>query len=330
MSELDFKALMQSIVERKSKQSELSALNQLSLFRQAEWNAENYALNSTPQMQFALEALNKNDWFSNYISSARSPINVLDIGCGDGKLTNFLARKYPSIHITGIDKSLRMIELAQQRYPNINFVHMDAADSELPYRFNKKFDCILSFSTIHWIENQEQLFKNICSLTNSSPQICCMFYSRDDYLWNTIEITAKSEKWHGYFPNYTTPYYGETDELKQSFIDSHVSSSYDSVSQEYQSGGRTQLKNYLSGITPIYSSLQEALISENIDSNEIQRTINCFIDDVIQNLALKENSTFIEHENGSSTFNYTRVIFHGTLMPEIDPQNIKRMSISSL
>ncbi len=69
--------------------------------------------------------------------------NVLDIGCGDGRITAEIAAKIPEGRIWGIDNSIEMIKMAQRTFPfekysNLKFKHIDARDMD----FNNEFDRI--------------------------------------------------------------------------------------------------------------------------------------------------------------------------------------------
>ncbi len=71
---------------------------------------------------------------------------VLDIGCGPGTVSLNLARKYPDLHITGIDASAAMIRqceatAAQEGLRNTGFTEMNAAAIEFP---ESSFDLIVS------------------------------------------------------------------------------------------------------------------------------------------------------------------------------------------
>ncbi len=54
---------------------------------QYRWNAEEYARNSAGQFQWALELMGK--------LALAGDEQILDIGCGDGKVTAELARRVP-------------------------------------------------------------------------------------------------------------------------------------------------------------------------------------------------------------------------------------------
>ena len=65
------------------------------------WNPKDYHKNSSEQQKWGLELLNKIAFSGNE--------RVLDIGCGDGKLTMEIANRVRHGSVLGIDKSEDMI-----------------------------------------------------------------------------------------------------------------------------------------------------------------------------------------------------------------------------
>jgi trans-aconitate methyltransferase len=70
---------------------------------------------------------------------------ILDLGCGDGALTEELAAT--GAIVTGVDASAAMIEAARARGLRID--HHDA--TALPYE--NEFDAVFSNAALHWIRN---------------------------------------------------------------------------------------------------------------------------------------------------------------------------------
>jgi trans-aconitate 2-methyltransferase len=92
--------------------------------------------------------------------SFRGDESILDIGCGDGKITASVASLVPQGMVTGIDASANMIEVCRQSYtavPNLAFTVGDVTS----FSFEQDFNSILSFSTFHWVEDKERAFKRI-------------------------------------------------------------------------------------------------------------------------------------------------------------------------
>ena len=102
--------------------------------------------------------------------------NILDIGCGDGQLTQTIASKLSSSngHILGLDASPSFIKTAgaQNTHPEIcTYELQDCTDlSKAPSLNEKKesFDKIFSNAALHWIlrspSTREPLFNQLHSL----------------------------------------------------------------------------------------------------------------------------------------------------------------------
>ena len=89
------------------------------------WNAADYAANSAAQQIWAGELIAQ--------LQLRGDERILDVGCGDGKVTAELARAVPKGLVTGIDASPEMICFARKtfppgKHPNLKFQVMDARE----------------------------------------------------------------------------------------------------------------------------------------------------------------------------------------------------------
>src|SRR5674476_141745 len=112
------------------------------------WDAKDYARNSQNQYQWAKELIPK--------LKLKGNETLLDIGCGDGKITAELAKCLPNGRAVGIDSSAQMIKLTQNTfssrdYPNLSFQVMDARK----LIFQSEFDMIFSNAALHWIADQK-------------------------------------------------------------------------------------------------------------------------------------------------------------------------------
>jgi len=104
------------------------------------WNADSFAKHSSSQYKWTKQLIPKLKLSGNEA--------LLDIGCGDGKVTAVLAKSLPRGCVVGIDSSEDMVTLArqtfpQETYPNLAFQKMDAR----ALTFQEKFDRILKRST---------------------------------------------------------------------------------------------------------------------------------------------------------------------------------------
>lgn len=99
------------------------------------WDATDYRANSRAQLVLAQE----------FLARIAIPVNarVLDIGCGDGKVTALIR----AASVTGCDRSHAMVALAAREHPECAFVVADVR--ELP--FAAAFDVAVSFTALHWV-----------------------------------------------------------------------------------------------------------------------------------------------------------------------------------
>ncbi|KAB2952121.1 malonyl-ACP O-methyltransferase BioC [Heliorestis acidaminivorans] len=120
-------------------------------------NAINYDRYAKVQKAMAHELLKS-------LSSFRSleKLNILDIGCGTGYLTEQLLELYPQAQITALDIAPGMIEYAQQKLPNENIEFLCADIEEVA--LNKKFDLIISNATFQWFNQLEATLRKLDSL----------------------------------------------------------------------------------------------------------------------------------------------------------------------
>ena len=77
--------------------------------------------------------------------------SVLDLGCGNGALTNILKNK--GYCVKGLDASEELLSIAKAKYPTIDFMQGDAADFTLP----KPVDVVFSNAVFHWINKDRQM-----------------------------------------------------------------------------------------------------------------------------------------------------------------------------
>lgn len=73
---------------------------------------------------------------------------VLDIGCADGSFSNRIAEE-TGAKVTGLDINSKSIELAKEKFPNLEFIHSDINHLDK----NRKFDCIVFCSVMHEISS---------------------------------------------------------------------------------------------------------------------------------------------------------------------------------
>jgi trans-aconitate 2-methyltransferase len=166
-----------------------------------EWNASGYARIAQLQEAMAVEALA----LLNLTGSER----VLDVGCGNGKITVQIAELVPEGTVVGIDPSADMIAFAASRfpfatYPNLRFESGDARS--LP--FCDEFDLVVSFNALHWIPDQDRALRSIrrTMKLGGTAQLRLVPAGKRKSLENVIEETRCLPRWVAFFEGFNDPY----------------------------------------------------------------------------------------------------------------------------
>ncbi len=165
------------------------------------WDGEKYLNNSDLQYQ----------WARTYIKKLQLQGNekILDIGCGDGRITALLAKAVPQGFVIGVDTSESMLQMAlkllQVTCPtNLAFAKADAVN--LP--FVNEFDQIVSFSTFHWIRDHLAALQEMENSLKPGGKIFLYFapdHGRDRFD-HSIKSVRNSEKWAHYFTDFSNPF----------------------------------------------------------------------------------------------------------------------------
>jgi len=87
--------------------------------------------------------------------------NVLEIGCGVGALSSYLAKKH-SWSVTGIDIDSEQIEIARREQAENEYLKFIEADATiLPSYIDDEFDLVLSFDVLHHIPDWDRALGEI-------------------------------------------------------------------------------------------------------------------------------------------------------------------------
>ena len=165
-----------------------------------EWNASEYYRRSALQKWLADKSLAGLD--------LRGGERVLDVGCGDGKITAEIAERLPSGAVVGVDPSTAMIEFAREHFladhMNLSFVVGDATRLTYP----DAFDLVVSFNALHWVPDQAAALRCIREALRPTGRALLQLVSRGvrKSLEAVIEETRDDPRWSRYFLGYHRPY----------------------------------------------------------------------------------------------------------------------------
>jgi ubiquinone/menaquinone biosynthesis C-methylase UbiE len=111
--------------------------------------------------------------FCNYF--AHEDQSVLEIGCGTGELIGNIKGKRK----VGIDFSPKMIEVARQRFPDVELHCMDAEGIKL----TEKFDLIILANLIGDVEDVQKVLSELQKVSHPHTRIIVTYYN---YLWEPL------------------------------------------------------------------------------------------------------------------------------------------------
>jgi len=179
------------------------------------WDAREYEKHSQGQQKWARELIEK--------ILLKGTENVLDIGCGDGKVTAEISNLVSKGSIIGIDNSAAMIKLASDRhskatYPNLSFQEMDAGKLQ----FNDRFDLIFSNAVLHWLKDHKPVIKGMLKSLKQGGRILLQMGGEDNAaeIVNVLSELQTERKWHSYFNEFNFPFYFPgTNEYKALLLD---------------------------------------------------------------------------------------------------------------
>jgi trans-aconitate methyltransferase len=127
---------------------------------------------------------------------------ILDLGCGTGHLTAQIAESGASV--IGLDASRKMLEVAKQTYPEIEWVEANATEFELEHRF----DAVFTNAVLHWILEPQQVVQRVYTHLKSGGRFVGefggqgnVFIIQDALRQSAIELGLPDFKEDKYFPS---------------------------------------------------------------------------------------------------------------------------------
>ncbi|MCK9595377.1 MAG: methyltransferase domain-containing protein [Candidatus Omnitrophica bacterium] len=165
------------------------------------WDAKEYSKNSHNQKRWAEGLLSQIRF--------RGDETVLDIGCGDGKISCRISELVPRGKVLGIDSSREMIRHARDtfkgRHNNLFFQKKDACR----LGFKNKFDVIFSNACFHWIADHDSLLNSAGQALKPGGGLVVQMGAKGNIagVIKAGDKLRRRKKWRGYFKGFTSPYH---------------------------------------------------------------------------------------------------------------------------
>ena len=111
--------------------------------------------------------------YCNYFSN--NTLSVLEIGCGTGELIASIN----GVRKLGIDFSPEMINTAKRKFPETEFMVMDAEELKL----NEKFDLVIISNLIGFTSDIQNVFEEVQKVCHPETKIIVTYYN---HLWEPL------------------------------------------------------------------------------------------------------------------------------------------------
>ncbi|MBS1852975.1 MAG: methyltransferase domain-containing protein [Acidobacteria bacterium] len=162
------------------------------------WNASDYARHSQGQETWARELMT--------LLRLQPHESVLDLGCGDGRMTAEIARRAPQGQVVGVDLSQDMVRHARETHvlPNLRFLQANAA--ALP--FEDEFDVVYSNAVLHWLRDHRPALAGISRSLRGGGRCVLQMGGEGNGVdvVRAFEIRTSSPKWCGVAKAPADPY----------------------------------------------------------------------------------------------------------------------------
>jgi trans-aconitate 2-methyltransferase len=125
--------------------------------------------------------------------------HILDVGCGDGRVTAELAKHVNQGKVLGIDASPGMIEFASMNYPKTKFPNLDFLQGMAEgIEFLQQFDLIVSFSCFHWLKDPKAVIRRLSSSLKPGGEMLILTYPKESPYYRYLQTAL--ENYPEYYP----------------------------------------------------------------------------------------------------------------------------------
>lgn len=161
------------------------------------WSAEYYQKNSSGQYNSGIGFLSDYN-LSNFAY-------ILDIGCGTGEITAYVAQNVPLAQVIGVDAESGMIETARSAHGHIKNLEFQVQDAQ-KLNFKNQFDFVYSFGCLQWVKGRKKtkVFKGIAESMRVGGMLLIVAAARISThpLFTAFQDAGKTNEWREILKNF--------------------------------------------------------------------------------------------------------------------------------
>jgi trans-aconitate 2-methyltransferase len=169
------------------------------------WNPVTYAQDSNEQQSWVKTLLHE--------VKKRGDEAILDVGCGNGRITADFAKTLPDSRVVGVDSSAEMIAYANLTYPNTIYPNLlfDKLDTQsllspekLSRHFQEEFDLCFSNATLNLADNHQKFLQEASQVLRTGGRlvISCSGKSNAKGILDIFAELMSLDHWQKYFHNF--------------------------------------------------------------------------------------------------------------------------------
>ncbi len=166
------------------------------------WNKDivrAYAHNSDMQRRWAMA------FVAPYLKDLKGDERILDIGCGEGKISADISKFVPRGSVLGIDPCKPMVDWAKKQYASLEYPNLSFQEGNfLSSGFLESFDLIFSNCALQYCLEPYRAFKNLAKLLKPNGKLIMTIPSKDNLSWEEARKNIESlPKWAFYWKQVT-------------------------------------------------------------------------------------------------------------------------------
>ena len=168
-----------------------------------EWDAAEYEALAGPMTRWGADFLK----FLVERRAIRGDEDVIDAGCGTGRVTELLLRCVPDGTVLAVDASEAMVEATAGRFARDPRVRTERRDL-LRLEVERPVDLIFSTATLHWIKDHEHLFKRFARTLKPGGRLVaqCGGEGNISRLRTAMGQVMREDRFEGFFVRWKDPW----------------------------------------------------------------------------------------------------------------------------
>jgi cyclopropane-fatty-acyl-phospholipid synthase len=125
--------------------------------------------------------------------------NVLELGCGWGSLSLFMAAKFPNSKITSVSNSHSQKVFIDEQAKKRNLSNLTIITSDMNvFNIDKKFDRVVSVEMFEHMRNYDMLLKKVAGFLNDNGKLFVHIFTHREYAYK-FEVVDDTDWMSKYF-----------------------------------------------------------------------------------------------------------------------------------